>query len=260
MNESVMNRGTEMRKKLTDNLNLVRDNIAESAEKVGRDASKIHLLAVTKSMDMEVVRTLLELGQLDLAESRAQQLVQRAGMIQEYLKRRSILEHDEAKFTPRWHMIGPMQRNKAKAVVPLVSLTHSVDTLRLAEEINSQAKKQNIRANILLQVNASHESQKGGMPLAATGHFIEQIMPLEHLSICGLMTMAAVAEDPEQTRPTFDRMYEVFLEVKLAYKLGKQFEHLSMGMSQDYCVAIEYGATILRIGRALFEGIEASIE
>jgi len=139
-------------------------------------------------------------------------------------------------------------------------MIHSIDTLRLAEETNTQAGRQNKRVDILIQMNCSGESQKFGMPVAALEHFIEQVLPLPNIRICGLMTMAPMVEDPEKTRAVFDRLYELFLEAKVACRLGSEFAHLSMGMSQDYHVAVECGATIVRVGTALFEGIEASAE
>jgi pyridoxal phosphate enzyme (YggS family) len=156
---------------------------------------------------------------------------------------------------PRWHMIGHLQRNKVKPLLPLVDFVHSVDTLRLAEEINTYGHKINKVQDVLIEVNCSGEEQKYGLPVAAVGHVIEQLLSLQNIRIRGLMTMAPQAKDAEETRPHFERLYELFLEVKLDYRLGKDFEHISMGMSQDYRVAVECGATMVRVGTALFEGI-----
>ncbi len=246
---------SELKRKLSDNLERVRNNIAESAARVGRDPSSIILVAVTKSVGLDVVRALLELGQTELGENRVQQLVQRAGIISEQLARMPIILHGKQLPRPNWHMIGHLQRNKVKSLLPVVSLIHSVDNLRLVEEINNRAKKINKVQDILIEVNCSGEPQKFGLQVAAVGHFIDQISTLEFIRVRGLMTMAAMTDDPEQARPTFERLYEIFLETKMEFKFGKGFEHLSMGMSQDYQVAVESGATIVRIGSALFEGI-----
>ena len=258
MDRPLTARASLMRRKISDNLTRIRQTVGEAAAKVGRDPDKIALLAVTKAIDLEGIRALLDLGHRDLGESRVQQLVQRAGMIQEYLSRRAMLGQDTADTVPRWHMVGHLQRNKVKTLLPVVAMIHSVDTLRLAEEINNQGGKIGRRIEIILEVNCSGEAQKFGMPVAAVGHFIEQILPLPNLHIRGLMTMAAAEEGAEKSRPVFERLYELFLETKVAYRLGKDFEHLSIGMSQDYRIAVECGATILRIGTAVFEGIEAS--
>jgi len=233
----------------------VRERIVEAAVRSGRDPERVQLLAVTKSVQLDVIRALMELGQLDLGESQVQQLVQRAGMIQEQISRRSILEQDPPAVRPRWHMVGHLQRNKVKPLLPLAHLIHSVDTLRLAEEIGNFGHKIDKVQDVLVEVNCSGEEQKYGLPVAAVGHLIEQIMTLPNLRICGVMTMAPVVKDPEKTRPVFERLYELFLEVKMDYRLGREFEQLSMGMSQDYAVAVECGATIVRVGTAWFEGL-----
>ena len=205
---------------------------------------------------MECIQGLLALGQLDFAESRVPQLVQRAGQLNELLTGRMLTETGQPVCRPRWHMIGHLQRNKVKPLLPIVDLIHSLDTLRLAEEINQYGKKANKVQDILIEVNVSGEEQKYGLPVAATGHLIEQMLTMPNIRVRGLMTMAPIVADPKQTRPFFERLYELFLEVKVDYRLGKEFEHLSMGMSQDFDVAVECGATIVRVGSALFEGIE----
>ncbi len=249
-------RALALKRLLSDNLAKVRDRIAQAAIKVDRDPNRIQLLAVTKTVEMDAIRTLLELGQADIGESRVQQLVQRAGILQEQSIRRSMLDTDHSVSQARWHMIGHLQRNKVKPIIPFVKLIHSVDTLRLAEEVNNYSRKAGKVQDVLIEVNCSGEEQKFGLPVAAVGHLIEQILTMPNIRVCGLMTMAAQTTDPEKTRPCFDRLYELFLEVKVDYRLGWEFEHLSMGMSQDYPVAVECGATIVRVGSALFEGIE----
>lgn len=256
MGESESSRTSLIRDKLAENLAVIRDNISESAQRVGRDPEGIRLVAVTKSVELDSIRCLLELGQIDLGENRVQQLIQRAGIIQEQNARRTMVDSKELP-EPRWHLIGTLQRNKVKQVLPVATMIHSVDNLRLAEEINNRGSKINKPQEVLLQVNCSGEPQKHGMQVAAVGHFIDQLSSLKFLRIRGLMTMAAISDNPESARPTFERLYELFLETKMEFRLGKEFKHLSMGMSQDYQVAVECGATILRIGTAIFDGIES---
>ncbi len=255
MNSSSSGLTAELKRILSDNLKRVQNNIAEAALRVGRNPREIQLIAVTKSVGLDVIRALLELGQTELGENRVQQLVQRAGMISEQIGRMPVILQGKHLPEPNWHMIGHLQRNKVKTLLPVVKLIHSVDNLRLVEEINNRAKKINKIQDILIEVNCSGEQQKFGLQVAAVGHFIEQISSLEFIRVRGLMTMAAIANDAEQTRPTFERLYEIFLETKMEFQFGKEFEHLSMGMSQDYEIAVESGATIVRIGSALFEGI-----
>lgn len=256
MAPSTTSRHSFLKRVLTDNLARIRDNIAQAALQSGRQPEQVQLLAVTKSMPLDVIGALLELGQADLGENHVQQLTQRAALLQEQAARRTILDPQATGPKPRWHMIGHLQRNKVKPLLPLVHLIHSMDTLRLAEEINGFGHKIGKVQDALVEVNCSGEEQKYGLPVAAVGHLIEQIASLPHLRIRGLMTMAPQVTDPETTRPIFERLYELFLEVKLDYRLGREFEHLSMGMSQDYMVAVRCGASIVRIGTALFKGIE----
>jgi pyridoxal phosphate enzyme (YggS family) len=249
---------TEIKKILKDNLARIHDRIAGAAVRAGRDPHRVQLLAVTKSADVMCIRELLALGQRDIAENRVQQFLQRWGQINEMLAGPMLMSEGLPIAKPRWHMIGHLQRNKVKAIMPIVELIHSVDTLRLVEEISNYAKKINKVQDILIEVNVSGEEQKYGLPVAAVGHLVEQILAMPGLRIRGLMTMAPIVNDPEKTRPLFERLYELFLETKVDYRLGSEFEHLSMGMSQDFEVAVECGATIVRIGTALFEGIEFS--
>lgn len=257
MDYSTMSRAQALKQLLSDNLKNIKDRIAQAAARVGRDPSRIQLLAVTKTVELEHIRTLLELGHSAIAESRVQQLIQRHGMLNEQLSRRNVLEQEQPIAAPKWHMIGHLQRNKVKPLLPIVELIHSVDTLRLAEEISNFSRKINKIQDVLIEVNCSGEEQKFGLPVAAVGHLVEQLESMTNIRICGLMTMAPIVDDPEKARPCFERLYELFLETKLDYRLGKEFQHLSMGMSQDFEIAVECGATIVRVGTELFKGLEA---
>ena len=151
-------------------------------------------------------------------------------------------------------MIGHLQRNKVRQVLPIAILIHSVDTLRLAEEINAAAAKLNSRPKVLLQVNCSNEPQKYGVPVGAATHLAEQIETLPNLQLVGLMTMAPLTHNKDVVRACFVRARELFVEMCGEKIVGPHFNELSMGMSSDYEVAVEEGATILRIGSAIFAG------
>ncbi len=237
------------RKQLEANLQRLRENIAAAAERARRDVANIQLVAVTKSAELEDVKNLIELGVVELGESRAQQLAARAAEVEQWLSRR----RKDTPVRPRWHMVGHLQRNKVKQVLGVAEVIHSVDSLRLAEDLDSRAGQQEKVLEILLQVNCSAETQKFGVPVGAALHLAEQISTLKRLRLLGLMTMAPLSADPETARPCFIRLRELFEEMRVEKVGGRDFRHLSMGMTQDYQVAIEEGATILRIGTALFE-------
>jgi pyridoxal phosphate enzyme (YggS family) len=192
----------------------------------------------------------ISLGYNHLGENRVQQLKKISSQIAEFLA-----QHRDDATMPQevhWHMIGHLQRNKVRQILPVVSLIHSVDTLRLAEEINSSAGRMGLRPRVLLQVNASNEPQKYGVPVGAATHLAEQIETLPHLQLIGLMTMAPLTRDKELIRACFTRARELYYEMRGEKIVGKQFTELSMGMSSDYELAVEEGATILRIGSAIF--------
>jgi pyridoxal phosphate enzyme (YggS family) len=151
-------------------------------------------------------------------------------------------------------MIGHLQRNKVRLILPITTLIHSVDTLRLAEEINNTSEKLNVCSKILLQVNTSGEPQKFGVPVGAATHLAEQIETLPNIRLVGLMTMAPLTRDKDVIKACFARAKELFVEMQGEKIVGKHFTELSMGMSSDYEIALEEGATILRIGSAIFAG------
>lgn len=247
---------TTVKRRLSENLRRVRDTIATACKKSRRDPDTVRIIAVTKYVELEVIRQALELGIVDIGESRAQHLNQRAGMIQEFIERRSVLAgKKDAAMRPRWHMIGHLQRNKVKLVVPWVELVHSVDSLRLAEDLHQQAGKVGKVVDILLQVNTSGEKSKFGIAVGAIPHLIEHLAAWPGIRLCGLMTMAPVESTPAELRLYFDRLKDVFEDLKGDRRLGPQFKELSMGMSGDYQIAIECGATMVRLGSTLFEGL-----
>ncbi len=235
------------RKTLSDNLQRVRENIAAAAQRVRRDPAGVQLVVVTKAAEIEDVKNLIDLGVVDLGENRVQQLTVRAGQIDEWLSRR----RKETPDSVCWHMVGHLQRNKVKQALGAAGVIHSVDSLRLAEEIDHRAAGQEKVVDILLQVNCSVEPQKYGVAVGAAGHLAEQICTLKNVRLLGLMTMAQITARPERARPAFVRLREIFEEMRSQKIGGRDFCHLSMGMTQDYQVAVEEGATILRIGTAI---------
>src|SRR5579884_2985509 len=178
------------RSPLAEKLNEVRDRIAAAAGKARREPGEVTLVAVTKTAAPEQIREILQLGVADLGESRVQVLTQRGAQVNEFVQRRHAHGDGGVPDKVRWHMIGHLQRNKVKAVLPLVSLVHSVDSLRLAEEMDAQAEKLGKRMPLLMQVNASEEPQKFGVAVGAAVHLAEQIDSMPNLQLLGLMTMA----------------------------------------------------------------------
>jgi len=234
--------------KIERNLRRVRENIRAACERAGRDADKVSLVAVTKAVGAEAIGWLVDLGVSDLGENRVQQLVARSGELADRLARRRSPAP-----TVRWHMIGHLQRNKVKAALDCAEMIHSVDSLRLAEEISERAEKVGRTVRVLLQVNCSHEAQKSGVAVGAATHMGQLVTTLPNVRLAGLMTMAQITDDPEAARPAFVRFRELFDEMRNEKIGGDDFQHLSMGMSQDYAVAVEEGATLVRVGSALFE-------
>jgi pyridoxal phosphate enzyme (YggS family) len=242
------------RSPLAEKLDEVKERIETACTRAKRDPKEVTLVAVTKTAAPEQIREILQLGVGDLGESRVQQLVQRAAQLNEFHQRRVASGDATVSEKLRWHMIGHLQRNKIKPVLPIVSLIHSVDSLRLAEELETQAAKLGKRQAVLMQINASEESQKSGVAVGAAVHLAEQIHSMQSLALVGLMTMAAVDADEKTIRHTFSRTREIFEEMQWHKIGGTGFKHLSMGMSHDFELAIEEGATMVRVGTALFGG------
>lgn len=235
--------------RIAKNLRRIQERVVEACAKARREPAEVSIVAVTKTADLETVKTMIDLGLRDLGESRAQQLIRRAEEVHGWLTRR----RGEAIGDVRWHMIGHVQRNKVRQVLPAATVIHSVDSLRLAEEINARAEGGGRTVDMLLQVNCSQESQKFGCAVGAAPHLAELICTLRHVRLIGLMTMAELTDDAEKARPAFALLREMFEEMRHQGVGGDDFRHLSMGMSQDYAVAVEEGATILRIGSALLQ-------
>ena len=266
---------------LEERYQLVLERIDRAAKKTGRKASDLILVAVTKYADPEQIKTLLRLGHRDFGENRVQVLAQHASIVEEFLTRQRMLSSSrrvstnaaaemlfpvgpEVDLKPngntpassagvRWHMIGHLQRNKAKKCIEFIRLTHSVDSLRIAEELQTLALKRDATFEVLLQINVAGEDQKYGCPLPAAIPMAEQISSMMNLRLRGVMCMAPHSENPEDSRLTFARCREAFEEVRTSGAVDPApFNILSMGMSNDFEVAISEGANVVRVGSAIF--------
>ncbi|MFM1824339.1 MAG: hypothetical protein RI967_2605 [Planctomycetota bacterium] len=238
----------------------VRARIAAAAARSGRRAEDILLVAVTKYAEIEDIRELVQFGHLDLGENRVQQLEQRAAMIEEFTLRR---RERGAVAVPdvRWHMIGSLQRNKVKKAIATSRLIHSVDSLRLAEELQEHAEERNRPlgddappVEVLVEVNVAGEKSKHGVAPAAARHLVDMIDTMLALRPRGLMCMAPNTGSLDDARRVFTRCKEIFDEIRALRSdiPGDRFDILSMGMSGDYEVAIECGSNLVRVGSAIF--------
>ena len=234
---------------LKERYEAVQQRVAAAAERSGRSPGLIYLVAVTKYAEPEDLWTLYDLGHRDFGESRVPQLVQRAAMMQERLERLGTVGDADR---VRWHMIGHLQKNKARKISELSRLIHSVESLRLAEELQQIAGHRETDLDVLVQVNILGEDSKFGCPLPATHALCEQIDSMIGVRVRGLMTMAPHDGDPELVRSVFRRCRELYEEIAKTGVGEGAFNLLSMGMSGDYEVAIEEGANIVRVGSAIF--------
>jgi PLP dependent protein len=230
------------RRRVAENLALAHERIAAAAHRSGRTAEEITLVAVTKYADDDSIGALVEAGCRDLGESRPQQLWQRAATFAD----RSI----------RWHLIGHLQRNKVARTLPLLSLIHSCDSLRLADSIDQAAAELAQPVSTLLEVNISGDPAKHGFSPVDVASALEQLAALKHVRVRGLMAMAGRPDDPSAARADFRALRELRDRLRVACPAGITLDELSMGMSGDYEVAIEEGATIVRVGSTLFEGAD----
>lgn len=235
--------------RIAKNLDRIRQEISDACARAGRSPDGVKIVAVTKSVDVATIRNCLKAGLTDLGESRARQLSERFSQIDQYLQQKRDSIHGAV----RWHMVGRLQRNKVKHALLAADVIHSVDSLRLAEDISSRAEADERVIDIMLQVNCTQESQKSGCAVGAATHLAEMICSMRSVRLIGLMTMGPTSGDPDQTRRAFVRLRELFEEMKHEKIGGDGFQHLSMGMSGDYPIAVEEGATIVRIGTALFD-------
>ena len=215
--------------RISQNLQDVKRRIAQAARRAGRSPEEITIVAVTKGLATQSIEAALEAGIRHIGENR----VQEAGG--------KIAHLSASGLRPTWHMVGHLQRNKVKTAVEIFDIIHSIDSLRLAQALSSHAQN---TIPVLIQVNVSGEGTKSGFSIAELPEAVAGIRCLPNLAVKGLMAIAPLASDPEEVRPIFRKLRE------LRDSLG--LEHLSMGMTDDFEVAVEEGATMVRIGRAIF--------
>ena len=222
---------------LKENLANVEKNIEQACKNAGRNRNEVTLIAVSKTKPVEMLQEIYDENIRDFGENKVQELCSKMEQLPSDI---------------RWHMIGHLQRNKVKYIVGKVELIHSVDTYRLAEEINIQAKKQNVIVPILVEVNIAHEESKFGISAEDAILLVEEISRLENIRIKGLMTIAPYVENAEDNRLYFRKIKDLSVDIAAKNIDNVSMEILSMGMTGDYMVAIEEGATMVRVGTGIF--------
>lgn len=221
---------------LENNLNNVRQRIISACTQSGRDPKSVTLVAVSKTVNVETVQEAFKLGITDFGENRVKELVHKREMVPE----------------ARWHMIGRLQTNKVKDVVGTGCLIHSLDRWNLAEALQKRAEKLDLTVPVLLQVNVAGEKQKAGVQADEVLPFLQSIDQLYRIRVMGLMTMAPLSDDAEASRPVFRELAQLRKRLQQSQIPNVTLQYLSMGMSQDFEVAIQEGADLVRIGSSIF--------
>lgn len=225
-----------MTKDIGYNINQVLQRIQSAAQSSGRNSSDVTLVGVTKMVDYDAARACYQAGIVDLGENRVQELNYKIPYIPQ----------------ARWHLIGRLQTNKVKDIVGKVCLIHSVDSWHLAAEIDKRYSRAGLQAAVLIQVNISGEQQKAGINPAEVETFLDSIGQLSSIQVKGLMTIAPEVRNTEETRPIFRELYHFKTTIAKKTLKNVNMEFLSMGMSQDFDIAIEEGSNMVRIGSAIF--------
>ncbi len=222
---------------IRNNLKNIEKNIIESSNKVNRNIDEITLIAVSKTKPIEMIKEVYNLGIRNFGENKVQELKEKYNQLPKDI---------------RWHMIGHLQTNKVKDIIDKVYLIHSVDSIHLAEIIEKEASKKDVTINILLEINISGEESKYGINPNELINIVEEISKYPHIKIKGLMTVAPYTKNPEENRIIFSKLRELSLEIKNKNINNVDMDILSMGMTIDYMIAIEEGATMVRIGTGIF--------
>ncbi len=222
---------------LKDNLINVQSKINEACKRVNRDTDEVVLIAVSKTKPLSDIEELIGYGTTEFGENKVQELVDK---------------YENVSKPVNWHLIGHLQTNKVKYIVDKACLIHSVDSLKLAREIEKEACKKDVIANILVQVNVANEETKFGLDSSEVINLVEDISKLAHIKIKGLMTIAPFVENPEDNRGYFRELKQLSLDIKSKNIDNVDMSILSMGMTNDYEVAIEEGATMVRVGTGIF--------
>lgn len=222
---------------IRQNIAQVEEKIAAAAKRAGRNPEDILLLAVSKTKPVELIREAVACGLHFLGENKVQEIMDKYEPMGEGI---------------HWHLIGHLQTNKVKYIVDKVDMIHSVESVKLAEEINKRAAAANVVMDVLVEVNIAQEESKFGVKVEDTEAFIREIAPLPHIRVRGLMTVAPFVENPEENRAYFRKMRELLVDINDKRIDNINMDTLSMGMTGDYEVAIEEGATIVRVGTGIF--------
>lgn len=223
---------------IRENLNEIRESIKESANKVGRSPDEVTLLAVTKTVEADAIEEAIDNGVTDVGENKPQELVRKYEILGDKVK---------------WHLIGSLQSNKVKYIIDKVAMIHSLDRISLAKEIQKQAEKVDRTIKCLVQVNISKEESKHGLYSEEAIGFIKEVSEnYKNIEISGLMTMAPFVDDEDIVRGVFKGLRDLSIEIKNLDIPNVSMDYLSMGMSHDYKIAIEEGATIVRVGTSIF--------
>ena len=222
---------------IRDHLNEVRENIQKACEKAGRSPQEVTLIAVSKTKPLFMLEEAYEAGARDFGENKVQEILEK---------------HPKMPEDARFHMIGHLQRNKVKQVLPHAVLIHSVDSLRLAQTIEQEAAKHDVCVPILLEVNVAQEETKFGLKTEEVLPLVESIAKFPHIKIQGLMTMAPYVQNPEENRPIFRQLKKLSVDIAAKNINNVTMSVLSMGMTGDYQVAVQEGATMVRVGTGIF--------
>lgn len=222
---------------LCNNLKKVEENICAACAKAGRNRKEVTLIAVSKTKPVDMLRTVYDQGIREFGENKVQEMCDKIDVLPQDI---------------RWHMIGHLQRNKVKYIVDKVALIHSVDSLRLAETIENEAAKHNMTVPILIEVNVAQEESKFGLKTEEVLSLVESVAALPHINIKGLMTIAPYVEDPEENRGIFRQLKKLSVDIAAKNINNVNMSVLSMGMTGDYQVAVQEGATMVRVGTGIF--------
>ena len=222
---------------IQENLSRLQDRIAAAAARVGRDPSSIALVAVSKTKPVSLIVEAIDAGVTDIGENRVQE---------------AQSKHPQIDRSVKWHLVGHLQRNKVKQALQIFDLIHSVDSSRLLAEIDRRSAQSNRITEVLIQVNTSDEPSKFGLEPDQTLNFIESASPYTHVRIKGLMTIGAFLPDPEAVRPMFVSLRQLRDKIIAQRFPNVEMDYLSMGMTNDFEVAVEEGANLIRVGTAIF--------
>lgn len=222
---------------VAENYRMVDKKVQEACARAGRDRNEVTLIAVSKTKPVAMIQEAMAAGANVFGENKVQELCDKYELLPKDL---------------HWHLIGHLQRNKVKYIIGKVDLIHSVDSLRLAEEISKEAVKKETEENILIEVNVAEEESKFGITVSDCETFIREIAKLEHISVQGLMTIAPFVENAEDNRKYFAKLRELSVDIAAKNIDNVSMCNLSMGMTGDYQVAIEEGATMVRVGTGIF--------